>query len=56
MSFTVHHVDSEGNVYIPSYFGAYENEETGEAEDVSGITALIVAGTSYGNIPNLWFH
>ncbi|MFP8876134.1 MAG: PQQ-binding-like beta-propeller repeat protein, partial [Myxococcota bacterium] len=33
-------VDSAGNIYIPSYFGAYENSETGESEDVSGITAF----------------
>lgn len=44
-------VDSESNVYIPSYFGAYENEETGEAEDVSGITAFDSSGNQLWEYP-----
>ena len=38
-------VDSEGNVYIPSYFGLAEDSETGESQDVSGITAFDSSGT-----------
>lgn len=44
-------VDSAGNIYISSYFGAYENETTGESEDVSGITAFDSSGTQLWEYP-----
>ncbi len=44
-------LDSEGNIYMVSYFGAFENEETGETEDVSGITAFTSEGATLWEYP-----